>query len=148
MGLIEKLKLLFKIRKPLDGLVQSAKDAKAGWKTLKFWVTLTATLASTAAALTGIIPAPAQLIATTVIQAIYNILRGAEKMESAEVKGLATTTEFWLSTLTEIQKGLVAVETGGIHPEWIGIATAIVGASLAAGQNLAARTPAGTTAPK
>lgn len=141
MGLIAKLKLLFKIQKPLGELAKLAPGVKTGWKTLGFWVTFLGTLASTAAALTGIIPAQAQLIATTVLQALYNILRGAQKMDSSDTKGLLTTTEFWLSTLTEIQKGLVAAETGGISPEWMASATMIVGAALAAGQNLASRTP-------
>lgn len=140
LGFIDKIKLLFKMQKPLGELAKAGQDVKTGWKTLSFWVTFLGTLGSTAAALTGLIPAPAQLVITTVLQAAYNILRGAQKMESPTVKGFFTTTESWLSALAEIQKGLVAVEAGGIHPEWIGVATTIVGMSLAAGQNLAART--------
>jgi len=141
MGFIDKIKLLFKIQKPLGNLVQSAKDVKTGWKTIKFWVTFLGTLGATAAALTGIIPAQAQLIATTVLQALYNVLRGAEKMDSPTAKGIFTTTEFWLSALTEAQKALVVAETGGINPAWMTSATTLVGMALAAGQSLAAREP-------
>jgi len=148
MGFIEKIKLLFKIQKPLGELAKSAKDVKTGWKTIKFWVTFLGTLASTAAALTGIIPPPAQLIITTVLQAIYNIVRGAEKMESTEAKGIFTTTEFALTALGEIQKGIVAAQTGGINPEWMATATTIVGMALAAGQSLAAREPEKATPAK
>lgn len=140
LGFIAKIKLLFKMQKPLGELAKAGSEAKAGWKTLSFWVTFLGTLGSTAAALTGIIPAPAQLVITTVLQAVYNVLRGAQKMEDPSVKGLARTTEFWLTGLSEIQKGLVAFQAGGIQPEWHAAATTIVGMALAAGQNLAART--------
>jgi hypothetical protein len=144
LGFLAKLKLLFKIQKPAGELIKTvgqAKDETRGWRTIGFWITLVGTLSSTALALTGVIPAPAQLVATTILQAAYNILRGAQSANSSTAKGTFRTTEFWLSTLTEIQKGLVAVESGGIRPEWISSATAIVGASLAAGQNLAMRRP-------
>lgn len=145
MGLIAKLKLLLKIQKPagqIIGQMKELNDGKRGWKTLGFWVTLVGTLSSTTLALTGIIPAPVQLIVTTALQAIYNIMRGAQGADSLLIKGTLTTTEFGLSVLTEIQKGLVAVEAGGIRPEWMTAATGIVGASLAFGQNLACRAPA------
>lgn len=147
LGLFQKIKLLFKIQKPAGDFIKTvsgAKDEQRGWKTVGFWVTLVGTLSSTALALTGIIPAPAQLVVTTILQAAYNILRGAQSANSSTAKGTFTTTEFWLSTLTEIQKGLVAVETGGIHPQWMEAATAVVGATLAAGQNLAMRRPDAT----
>jgi hypothetical protein len=141
MGLIEKLKLLIKIKKPVGEIVDAAKKAKETKKWLQFTVTLLGTLASTAAALTGVIPPQAQLIATTVLQALYNILRGAEKAESSDVKGTLRTTEFWMSGLTEVQKGLVSVQMGGINPEWMATSTALIGAALAFGQNLASRIP-------
>lgn len=141
MGFIAKIKLLFKIQKPLGDLAKLAPGVKTGWRTISFWITALGTLASTAAALTGIIPPQAQLIATTILTALYNVLRGAQKMESSDTKGLFTTTEFALTTLGEIQKGIVAAQTGGINPEWMATATMIVGAALAAGQNLASRTP-------
>lgn len=142
MGVIEKLKLLFKVRKPVGAIIDQVKEAKSpltGWKTVAFWVTLLGSLASTAAALTGVVPAPVQLVATTVLSAFYNILRGLQKAESPEIKGTLRTTEFWLSALGEVQKGFVAVHAGGINPEWMSTATMIVGMALAAGQNLAAR---------
>jgi len=139
--LIEKMKLLFAIKKPAGEVIDAYKEAKSSKKWFHFAVVLVGTLGSTAAALTGVIPAQAQLIATTALQSIYNILRGADKSDTSEVKGVFRTTEFWLSALTEIQKSIVALQVGGINPEWLATTSAIVGTTLAAGQNLAARTP-------
>jgi len=139
MQLLEKLKLLFKIRRPVGELFDQIKDIKRGYKTIAFWVTLIGSILSTAAALTGVIPAPVQLVVTTVLTAFYNILRGAQKMEETAVRGTFRSTEVWLTALGEIQKGIVATQAGGINPEWLATASTIVGMSLAAGQNLAAQ---------
>jgi hypothetical protein len=142
MGLIEKLKLLLKVKKPIGDVIDAAKEANKTKKWFSFVVTLVGTLATTAGALTGVIPPQAQLIAASVLQAIYNVIRGADKADQAEVKGTLRTTEFWLSGLTEVQKMFVALHTGGIDPVWMPTMTALVGAALAFGQNLAARAPA------
>lgn len=144
MGLIDKLKLLFKIQKPVKEVIDEVTEAKRTKKWFHFAVTLIGTLGATAAAMTGLIPAQAQLIATTVLQALYNIVRGADKADTAEIKGTFRTTEFWLTALAEIQKGVVAAQQGGINPEWLATSSAIIGAALSLGQNLAARsiTPA------
>ena len=141
MGLIEKLKLLFKVKKPLGDAIDAVKEAKKTKKWFHFAVVLIGTLGSTAAALTGIIPPPAQLVAVTILQSLYNILRGADKADNNEVKGTLTTTEFWTTALSEMQKGIVSVQTGGINPEWLMTSSTIIGMLLAAGQNLAARAP-------
>lgn len=141
MGFIEKIKWLFTIQKPAGQVIDAVKEAKQTKKWFHFTVTLIGTLGSTAAALTGVIPAPVQLVATTVLQALYNIIRGADKADNAEIKGTLRTTEFWLTALTEIQKGIVATQMGGINPEWLATSSTVVGMALAAGQNLAARKP-------
>lgn len=142
MGIVTKLKWLFKVQKPAGQVMDAVKEAKKTKRWFHFAVTLIGTLASTAGALTGVIPAPAQLIATTVLQALYNIVRGADKADNAEIKGTLRTTEFWLTALTEAQKAVVAVQTGGLNPEWLATSSMVVGMALAAGQNLAARSPA------
>lgn len=139
MGIISKLKLLFAIRKPLSELAENAKKVKSGWKTLAFWITLLGSLGSTAAALNGVIPPEIQLVVTTVLTALYNILRGLQKAEAPEVKGTFRTSELALTALAEIQKGIVAIQGGGINPEWLSSSSIIVAAALGAGQNLAAR---------
>ena len=141
MGFIEKIKWLFTIQKPAGQVIDAVAEAKKTKRWFHFAVTLIGTLGSTAAALTGVIPAPVQLVATTVLQSIYNIVRGADKADNAAVKGTLRTTEFWLTALTEIQKGIVAAQMGGINPEWLATSSTVVGMALAAGQNLAARKP-------
>lgn len=140
MGFIEKLKLLFKVKKPVSDVIEAVTEAKRTKKWLHFAVTLLGTLASTAGALTGVIPPQAQLIITTVLQALYNIMRGADKADSQEVKGTLRTTEFWLTGLTEAQKMFVGLHAG-IGSEWLSSAAMFTGAALAFGQNLASRTP-------
>jgi hypothetical protein len=141
MGFIEKLKLLFRARQPLTDLIVEVKQAKAGWKTLVFWVSVTATLGGLVAALQGIIPPSAELIGTTVIAAFYNILRGATKANNPEIKPLFQTSEFYLSVLTEISNAFVALKAGGINPTWMATALSVVGAAMAAGQNIAGQAP-------
>lgn len=139
MGLIEKLKLLVKVRKPVGDVIEAAQTAKKTKKWFSFAITLIGTIGTTAGALAGVIPPQAQLIVTSVFQAIYNVLRGLEKAEGPEIKGTLRTTEFWMSGLTEAQKMFVALNTGGIDPVWMPTMTALVGAALSFGQNLAAR---------
>lgn len=139
MGLIEKLKLLFKVRKPLGEVADAVEEAKKTKKWVHFAVTLLGTLVTTALALKGVIPPVYQLIAVTVFQALYNIIRGADKADNAEIKGTLTTTEFWMTALAEVQKAFINLQTGGINPEWMVTSTAAIGAALAFGQNLAAR---------
>ena len=141
MGLIEKLKLLMKVKKPIGDVIDAAKEANKTKKWFSFAVTVIGTLVTTAGALTGVIPPQAQLIGVSVLQAIYNVLRGLDKAEQTEIKGTLRTTEFWTSGLTEVQKMFVALHTGGIDPTWMPTMTALVGAALAFGQNLAARAP-------
>lgn len=141
MKFLEKLKLLFKIRKPAGELLDSIKDAKRGWKTLPFWINIIGSALATAGALSGVISPIAQLVIVTALQSIYNILRGAQNMDSSTEKGTFRTTEFLTTGLTEIQKGIVTVQAGGINPEWLMMSSTIIGAALAAGQNLASRQP-------
>jgi hypothetical protein len=144
MSLLKKLKLLFKIRKPTNQLIEqitNAKDDNRGWKTAGFWITTIGILVSTVSALTGIIPASTQIIIVTVLQAIYNILRGAQNAEMTSQKGIFKTTEFWTTVFAELQKALVVYQTAGVTPEMMSAATSVVAVSLAAGQNLSTRIP-------
>ena len=141
MGFIEKLKLLFKARQPATDLINEIKDIKAGWKTLPFWVTVLGTLIALVAAAQGVIPATASLVIITVLTAFYNILRGATKANTPGVKPVLQTTEFWLGVLSQISNAILALKGGGINPEWFTTAEAIIGAAMAAGQNLAAQQP-------
>lgn len=141
MGFTEKLKLLFKIEKPLNETIVAVKDVKKTKKWIHFIVTILGVGGSTVAALQGYIPPYVSLIITTVFQSLYNIVRGADKADDNEVRGTLRTTEFWLTALTEIQKGIVATQEGRVSPEWLATSSAVIGFFLSLGQNLAARAP-------
>lgn len=147
MGLIEKLKLLLKVRQPATDLINEVKDIKSGWQTIPFWVTLLGTLISAVGALTGVIPATAALIIGTGLTAVYNVLRGAVKAESPTTKPILQTTEFWLSLGTELSNALVTFQNGAINPPWFATAQALIGACMAFGQNLAAQPTTPQTTP-
>jgi hypothetical protein len=143
MKLMEKLKLLFKIKKPAGDLIDAVQEAKKTKKWIHFTVTVIGILITTAGALTGYIPPQTQLIITTILQALYNIIRGADKADNETVKGTFRTTEFWMTGLTEIQKLIVVSQDNmfGINPEWLAMSSTLIGMALAFGQNLAARAP-------
>lgn len=139
MGAFAKLKLLFKYRKPLGQVAQAIGQAKKGWKTIAFWTTLVATCLTTVGALQGVIPPQAMVIATSVLTGFYNVLRGLQKAETPEIKGTLRTTEFGLTVLGEVQKTIVAIQSGGVNPEWLTTAATISAVTFGIGQNLAAR---------
>jgi len=141
MGLLEKIKLLFKARKPATDIINEVGQIKSGWKTIPFWVTLLGTLISLVAALEGFIPASTALIATTALTAIYNILRGATKTDITGTKPVVQSTEFWLGVLGQLSNAAVTLKTGGIAPHWLVTAETFISAAMAAGQNLAGQQP-------
>lgn len=141
MSFLEKIKLLLKINKPAGEMLDAVAEAKKTKKWIHFTVTALGILISTAAALSGAIPPQVQLVVTTILQALYNIIRGADKADDEAVKGTLRTTEFWMTALTEVQKGIVATQMGGINPEWLAVSSTVIGLALSFGQNLAARAP-------
>lgn len=142
MSVLTKLKLLFSVRKPAGTITDAIVEVKKTKKYVHFAVTVLGSLLTALLALNGIIHPVYSIIATTVLQALYNIVRGLDKADSAEVKGTLRTTEFWMTGLNEVQKVFLTTQTQGINPEWLAMSSTIVGMALAAGQNLAARTPA------
>lgn len=147
MGLIEKIKLLFRFRQPATDLINEVQQVKAGYKTLPFWVTIIGTLGSFVAAAQGLIPATAALVTGTVLTALYNILRGATKADAPGVKPIFQTSEFWMGVLNEISNAFMALKTGGINPQWLVTAQTVIAAAMAAGQNLAGQSPNAPPAP-
>jgi hypothetical protein len=152
MGLIEKLKLLFKMRQPATDLITEIKDVKSGWKTWQFWITLLGTLSALATACSGLLPLSTVLIITTVIAlitAVYNVWRGAVKSQTPGQKPFFQSSEFWVSVVSCASTAIVTLQTGGVNPKWfetaIAAITVILG-SLGAGQNLAGQQPGATPA--
>lgn len=139
MSLFEKIALLFKANKPATQLVSQLKEAKAGYKTVSFWVTLLGTLLALIAAIKAVIPATTALVAITVITALYNVLRGLDKAGTDTNRGTFRSTEFWLAILGEASKAIVALQTGGVNPAWMASLSTIVAAAMAAAQNLSAQ---------
>lgn len=144
MGLIEKLKLLFKARQPITDIITELKSVKAGYKTAAFWISVLLSLISLAGALQGVIPVTIALIATTVITLAYNILRGAIKSQVPGQPPFFQTSEFWLSVLGSVSAAIVALQAGGVNPAWFKEALGAIGiilTSLGASQNLAGQQP-------
>lgn len=144
MGLIEKLKLLFKARQPITDIITELKGVKSGWKTGAFWVSVLLSLTALVGALQGVIPVTAALIATTMITLIYNILRGAIKSQVPGQKPFFQTSEFWLSVLGSVSAAIVALQAGGVNPAWFKEALGAIGiilTSLGASQNISGQQP-------
>jgi hypothetical protein len=148
MSIIEKIKLLFAIKKPVTKLVNEAKQIKSGWKTWEFWVTIIGGLISVTAALTGFIPATTSLIISTALGVIYNIVRAFQNAGIDGTTPVMQSTRFIAMIAGFIYAGLMALKTGGIDPAWISSAIAILGAIGAAAQSLGAQQPTAPTEPE
>lgn len=141
MTIIEKIKLLFAAKQPITEIVNEAKQIKAGYKTVSFWVTVVASISSLVAALTGFIPVTAGLIASTVITVAYNILRALQNAGVDGTTPVFQSSRFWVGILGIVLAGLTQLKTGGIDPKWIESAIAIIGAVMAGSQSLGANQP-------
>ena len=139
--MLSKLKLLIKIKEPMLALISQIKEAKRGYRTLAFWVSVLGTLISLVGALNGVIPPQIAIIVTTILTAIYNIIRGMNKSEETGVRPILKSTEFWQGAFGEISNSLVQMQTAGINPAWFHMATAVIGMSMAVAQNIGATQP-------
>lgn len=150
MSLVDKIKLIFSARQPATELFNEVKEIKSGWKTLGFWVTVLATLGSLAAAIAGFLPAATALIITTAITVLYNIGRAIQNADSQGVQPVIQSTRFWVGILGIVSTGIVSLQTGGINPQWLVTASAIIAAVMAAAQSVGAQQPAqpATTPPQ
>ncbi len=142
MGFLTKLKWMFKIQKPAGQVIVAVSEVRKTKKWVHFAVTVLGSLATTAGTLTGVIPPQIQMMAVSVLNALYNIVRGADKADDPTVKGPLCTTEFWVTALVESQKAFVTMHNGGVVAPWLEYTMSALNAlSLIFGQNLAARTP-------
>jgi hypothetical protein len=141
MNIIEKIKLLLRIRKPAEELAGELKGIKAGYKTLPFWVSVLATLGTLAATLTGYIPVTTALIISTVVGCLYNILRAIQNAQVEGVQHPLQSTRFWVGLLTIVTASIESLKSGGINPAWLATATTIIAAVMAAAQSVGAKQP-------
>lgn len=141
MTLLEKVKLLFKLNKPVSKLASDVKGLPRNWKELPFWLSLLGALGSFAAALQGVIPATTAMLISTGIGTVYNLLKGFQKAEQEGVRPVFQSREFWIGALTIVSNALVEAKTAGADGEWVAITSAIVAGAMAAAQNLGAQQP-------
>ncbi len=148
MKFLDKLKLLFVVQKPAGEIMDAVAEAKKTKKWIHFGATVLGIAISASAAWSGYMSPTTATIVTSALNAIYNIVRGADKADNADVKGTFTTTELWLSVLNEAQSFIVAAHTGGVKAPWLDNFSALVNfGSLALGQNLSARSLGNTNIP-
>lgn len=147
MGIIEKIKLLFKVKGPLTEIAGEVTKIKSGYKTLTFWATILASAISLVSGLAGFIPPVAALIATTVITAAYNIVRAIQNSNVPGVDPLFQSSRFWIGILGILSNAVMQLQHGGINPEWLVTLNGILAAVMAGAQNLGAQQPGTSPAP-
>lgn len=82
MGLWEKIKTVFAVKKFVDTQVKEAKrmdTGKPGWKTTEFYLTLLTNIVAIVGSLKGVIPQEAATIVVAVANGIYGIIRAVTK---------------------------------------------------------------------
>lgn len=141
MSIIEKVKLLFKARKPTGELIEEIKTLKSGWKKVSFWLSVLSTLLSVAGALSGVIPPNVSVIINTVLTAFYNVLRGLDKSGEPGIRPPLQSTEFWQGILGEVSNAVVGLKAGGVDPQLLHTCEAIIAGLMAVAQNLGAHQP-------
>jgi hypothetical protein len=137
MSIIDKIKLVLKIRKPIAEVKGELQGFKRGWKTLSFWVTLLGSLGSLAASVQGFLPAEYALIINTVLVTLYNILRGADKALESSSRPTWLSTEVWLGIVGQLNNGVLALQQGGVNEKWVMTSAAILAAAMSLGRDLA-----------
>lgn len=137
MNIIDKLKLVLKVRKPVAEVVGEVKDFKRGWKKLSFWVTLFGSLGALAASVQGFMPPEYALLINTALVTIYNILRGADKAMEASSQPTWKSTEVWMGLMGQLNNGVLALQQGGVNEKWVMASAAVLAAGMSLGRDLA-----------
>lgn len=83
MGFIAKVKLLFKVKKPLGKIIEEATKVKSGYKTSEFWLTIISNLITIAGALNGILDPKTAAIVLAILNGMYTTLRTIAKSGTA-----------------------------------------------------------------
>lgn len=84
MNLFQKLRLLFKVKEPVEKLIKEVSNVKDGYKTTEFWLTLLSTLTTIAGALNGVIDPKTAAIISAALTGVYNLVRGIVKAKAGE----------------------------------------------------------------
>ncbi len=143
MTFLTKIKLLFMVQKPAGEIADAVAEAKKTKKYIHLTATVLGIVATGIAAWSGYMDPQVYVIVSSALNAIYNIVRGADKADNSDVKGTFTASELYVSAFTEAQKFVVVAHTGGVHAPWLdAMASFLNMIALVFGQNLAARAPA------
>lgn len=82
MNLLSKLKLLWKVKKPVSNIaMEVSKMPKSGWRTTEFWLVIVSNLLTIAGALQGVIGAETAAVIVAVLNGIYGVLRTIAKKD-------------------------------------------------------------------
>lgn len=79
MGIVNKIRLLLRLRKPAENLISEVSKVKSGYKSSEFWLTIVSNLVTIAGALNGILDAKTAAIVLAVLNGLYTVLRTIAK---------------------------------------------------------------------
>jgi hypothetical protein len=141
MGIVDKIKLLFAVRKPAIELVGQMKQLKTGWKTLTWWISVFATLATLGTYAGGFLPATTALMVTVAITFVYQVLRAIKNADMVGTAPLFISTRLWSGILAIASASLLSLQAGGIDPNWVKASLAAIAVIMALAQNLGGQQP-------
>lgn len=141
MTLLEKIKLLFVVRKPVEKLAEDVKEIKKGYKTISFWATVLLSLTSVVGSLQGYIDPKISLIITVFLGCTYNILRAIQNSQIEGVTPLIYSTRFWTGILTILLASLTSLKDGGIAAPWVISGISLIGGIMTLAQAYGLKEP-------
>jgi len=141
MGVVSKLKFIFKAAKPVGKFVDQIKGAKLKYKTIPFWIAVVGDIAAIAGAIKGLIPATVSVLVIGGLTALYNFLRGLDKMNQEGIKPAVWSTEFWVGILGLASAAIVDLQTAGVSGPILTSILGFIGTAMTIAQNLGAQQP-------
>jgi hypothetical protein len=81
------------------------------------------------------------LIINSVVTGLYNVARGAEKVQTQGVKPWWQTSEFYFNLGTAANNAFITVQAGGVNPEWMAATSAFLTATFGANRDSANKEP-------
>lgn len=137
----EKIKLLWKARKPAQDVANDLGQIQRGWKTPIFWLVLIGHLGALVGAAQGSLNPQTALILNVVLAVLYNVLRSYVKSQEEGVREYWKTTEFYITIGSQLSAGLMALQTGGLDAKWITVALAVLNGVAVFGRDLSHKQP-------
>lgn len=141
MTLLEKIKLLMKIRKPAGQLVEEIEKSKDKYKTVQFWMSIVLIVSSIVASANGLIPPKIALILTITLGSIYNALRAIKNTQIEGVTPLLRSTRFWVGFISIVSAWLIALQDGGVSSDYLKTAITVMGGIMTICQAVGLKQP-------